>query len=84
MRQIWLISDTHFGHEKIIEYTGRPFKNAAEMDQCIADNWADCVKPQDLVYHLGDVAWRLPGSHLFGSLPGTNNSFLETMTMQNY
>lgn len=71
MRQIWIISDTHFGHEKIIDYAGRPFSNAIEMDEAICDNWNDRVKPDDLVYHLGDVAWRLDGVQRFAALPGT-------------
>ena len=61
MRDIWLISDTHFNHEAILEfndYSGkpvRPFASVDEMNQCMLDNWADTVKPGDTVYHLGDV-----------------------------
>lgn len=53
----WFIADTHFGHENIITYCGRPFKNAAEMDEVIITNWNTVVKPEDTVFHLGDFAF---------------------------
>ncbi len=56
MRDKWFISDTHFFHENIIKYCGRPFANAKLMNECLADNWNETVKPGDKVYHLGDVA----------------------------
>lgn len=55
MAEHWLISDTHFGHHNIIAYAGRPFSNAGEMDAYMIAQWNDRVKPQDHVYHLGDV-----------------------------
>lgn len=55
---IWLISDTHFGHANIIEYCGRPFASADEMDEALVDNWNRVVGKRDHVYHLGDVAMR--------------------------
>lgn len=54
-RNIWVISDTHFSHTNIIEYCKRPFANAKEMDEALIENWNSVVKPQDKVYHLGDV-----------------------------
>lgn len=70
-RDIWFISDTHFGHEAIIEFGKRPFANTAEMDEALAQNWTERVKPEDLIYHLGDIAWTSAGLRLFGELPGT-------------
>ena len=62
MRQIWLISDTHFGHENILTFKredGTPvrpeFDTVEQMDQCMLDHLNDMVKPGDSLYHLGDV-----------------------------
>jgi calcineurin-like phosphoesterase family protein len=55
-KNIWLISDTHFCHENIIQYCGRPFANAELMNEQLIDNWNSVVKPGDKVYHLGDFA----------------------------
>lgn len=56
MVDIWVISDTHFGHENIIKYCNRPFKDAYEMNEIMVQRWNEVVKPQDHIYHLGDVA----------------------------
>ena len=55
-RDIWLTSDTHFFHENIIQYCGRPFANAEMMNEYLIEQWNSVVKPGDIVYHLGDVA----------------------------
>ncbi len=64
MPNIFLISDTHFGHEGICQFTDdnghkiRPFANALEMDEHIIEKWNAVVRPRDKIYHLGDVAIR--------------------------
>ena len=65
MKDIWLISDTHFGHENILSFRhggpdgplirGNLFSSVEEMDECMIDQWNKYVKPGDKVYHLGDV-----------------------------
>lgn len=54
-RQIWVTSDTHFNHENIIKYCGRPFTDAKTMNDYMVEKWNSVVKPEDKVYHLGDV-----------------------------
>jgi calcineurin-like phosphoesterase family protein len=50
-------SDTHFSHNAIIRYCGRPFINAEEMNATIIQRWNAKVKPEDRTYHLGDFCF---------------------------
>jgi calcineurin-like phosphoesterase family protein len=74
-RDIWFISDTHFGHERLATRV-RGFASVDEMDAAIADAWRARVKPEDLIYHLGDIAWNAGGVSLFVELPGTKRLIL--------
>jgi calcineurin-like phosphoesterase family protein len=60
--KVWLISDTHFNHANIIEYSKRPFKSVDEMNEAIIANWNSTVGDSDLVLHLGD--WFMGQKHL--------------------
>lgn len=77
MPNIFLISDTHFGHRNIINFTRkngeslRPFKNVDEMDDTLIKNWNSIVGPQDKVYHLGDVTMNAKSLNLLYNLNGT-------------
>ena len=54
MTNVWFTSDFHFGHFNIIRYCNRPFANPREMDDVIAERVNTCVKPNDILYFLGD------------------------------
>ena len=54
--KIFIISDTHFNHKNIIEYTKRPFNTVEEMNQELIKRWNNKVGKDDLVIHLGDFA----------------------------
>lgn len=64
MTKTWLVSDTHFKHRNIYSFvdsrTGarlRPWAdNADDGDALMRQIWNERVRPQDRVYHLGDVA----------------------------
>jgi calcineurin-like phosphoesterase family protein len=49
---------THFQHANIIKLTNRPFSSVEEMDETLIDNWNKTVGKNDVVYHLGDFAYR--------------------------
>jgi len=48
----WLISDTHFFHANIAEYCSRP----AGWQDLIIENWNRWIRPDEIVFHLGDLA----------------------------
>ena len=54
----WFTSDTHFEHRNIIRYTGRPFISVGQMDKEIVRRWNKKVKPEDVVFHLGDLCFK--------------------------
>lgn len=63
MPAVFLVSDTHFGHAGVCRFTHpddataklRPWDNADDMDEEMIRRWNDRVRPNDKVYHLGDV-----------------------------
>lgn len=52
---IYLISDSHFNHDRSFIYEPRGFKNIYDHDIALVKNWNSIIKPEDEVYHLGDV-----------------------------
>lgn len=53
--KVFIIADTHCGHENIIKYCNRPFQSVEEMNRVILNNWNNTVSKHDLVIHLGDL-----------------------------
>jgi calcineurin-like phosphoesterase family protein len=62
-KNIWVISDTHWQHSNILNFTDsktgnlvRPqFSSVEEMNEVMIQRWNEVVRPGDKVYHLGDV-----------------------------
>lgn len=50
----YVIADLHFGHQNVIKYEDRPFKDAVEMDEKLIELWNSTVSTGDIVYVLGD------------------------------
>lgn len=54
----WTTSDFHFGHTNIIKYCDRPFKDVDEMNDVIIRKFNERVKPEDIVFFLGDFCFK--------------------------
>jgi len=65
----YVITDTHWSHSLMQKFCNRP----PNFDQLIINQWRATVKPQDIVYHLGDVTWGSQEqlSTIMSVLPGT-------------
>lgn len=61
MSTTFIVSDTHFGHAGVCRFLRddgtklRPWDSPDEMDEEMIKRWNDTVRPNDKVYHLGDV-----------------------------
>jgi calcineurin-like phosphoesterase family protein len=62
MPAVFLVSDTHFGHAGVCRFMRndgvtklRPWTDPEEMDEFMVKAWNERVRPNDKVYHLGDV-----------------------------
>ena len=54
----WFTADTHFGHANVIRYCDRPYNSLSEMDNALVANWNQVIRPNNVVYHLGDFTLR--------------------------
>ena len=77
MPSVFLTSDTHFGHLGVCHFTRsdgvtklRPWNTPEEMDEEMVKRWNEVVKPNDKVYHLGDVVINRKFLHVLGRLNG--------------
>ena len=68
--------NSHFNHEKVIEYSSRPFASNEAMTEALVENWNTVVARGDTVFHLGDFALSYGKKHedmidtLIGRLKG--------------
>ena len=54
---IFFTSDTHFYHQNIIKFAGRPFYTDFEMNENMIVQWNSVVQDTDTIYHLGDFSF---------------------------
>jgi calcineurin-like phosphoesterase family protein len=75
-KKLWLTSDEHYNHKKILEYQKRPFSTTEEMNHSLISNHNGVVNEKDCVIHIGDfsfgrgkdfkkIALSLNGKHFF-------------------
>lgn len=59
MADIWITSDLHFFHKRIMEFCPktRPWKSVEEMNKALVDAWNTTVKQNDTIYFLGDLSF---------------------------
>ena len=61
MADSFFTADTHFGHKSMLKKTmgrPRPFASIEEHDEALIRAWNAVVRPQDIVWHLGDFAYK--------------------------
>lgn len=74
MSKVYVISDTHFGHESIAKHRG--FSSAEEQDNLIVNNWNRVVNKRDTVWVLGDITMEKANYEILRRLNGTINVVL--------
>lgn len=52
---IFITSDTHFGHKMLVDTNKRPFSTVEGMDSTLVAKWEKWITDEDRVFHLGDV-----------------------------
>ena len=65
---IFYTSDTHFGSERALKLSKRPFNSVNDMDWKLIENWNRIVHINDTVYHLGDFGSLWPLKYLNGKI----------------
>jgi calcineurin-like phosphoesterase family protein len=69
-------ADSHWHHRAVLGPRlglNRPFATIEEHDEALIARWNAAVRPQDTVWHLGDVFYRCPEARareIFGRLNG--------------
>jgi len=74
--QHYFTSDSHFGHQLMLRF--RPFSTVEEMDEHLIEAWNAVVRPDDIVWHLGDFSCHDVGrtKQIFDQLHGRKRLIL--------
>lgn len=81
--KIFFTSDTHFGSDRALLLSHRPFASVKEMDSSLIDNWNKKIKPEDVVYHLGDFGDVSTRQYLNGKINLVLGNYEQDLLQQN-
>lgn len=74
MSKRYIISDLHLGHNNILNFEpmrlGEPLIDIAEHDAVLGVRWNTTINPKDIVYILGDVAFKAKALEEFSEWNG--------------
>ena len=68
--KVFFTSDFHANHANIIKYCNRPWNTKEEMTEALIENWNSVVKPDDIVFNLGDFMWASSWNPILEKLNG--------------
>lgn len=71
MPEYFFTADQHWGHTNILRLCNRPFYSVDEMNEVMIAKWNARVGLKDVVYHLGDFAWKNRAAWFRSRLHGT-------------
>lgn len=59
-QDIWITSDLHFFHKGVLGFCPdtRPWEDLDQMHEALIDEWNTKVKPNDIIFHLGDFSFK--------------------------
>ena len=57
MSYVWLTADKHHGHNQEFLFKDRNVKDLNEMNWMLIKNHNERVKPDDIVFHIGDFCF---------------------------
>lgn len=95
-RNIYFIGDLHYGHENVIKYDKRSFNTVNEMNEFIIKALESTVKPNDILFDLGDMFWkesdnsirkildRIPTKNIYKIIGNHDNDQLFSKNLRNY
>lgn len=56
-KPLYATSDWHIGHENVIKFDERPFRDLNHMHEVLVNNYNSTVTPDGLCYFLGDMGF---------------------------
>lgn len=71
----YYIADLHFGHDNILAFDNREFRDVETHDRELIRWWNETVSPDDTVWILGDLSWHgvQKTTEIMDSLNGIKN-----------